>query len=107
MNLYYRVTVTMTAKPIGKASGAYTVFDHATYCYQTIEQAQKHLAQHYGTCKRVKMYVGEGKHVGYIYCFKNSDVSHNSTPWFQQDWVEVAKVHEETTIQPFVSAYGR
>src|SRR5689334_11234829 len=102
---YYKLTITMTAKSMGRSDEEYHIFDTQTRCYATLQQVRDYLTGTYGNCKRVKMYVGEGRHIGYIYCFINRDISHNSTPWYQQDWVEVTKVEEEPTLEAFTLAH--
>jgi hypothetical protein len=57
------------------------------------------LKEKYSGVKRVKMPDGEGKHVGYIYHFRNSDMFYNSGEWIQEDWVEVKEV-EEKNVRP-------
>ena len=102
---YYRIDVTLTAKPLGSSTEPYTVFDYQHHRCDTLVQVQEYLQKSYGTCKRVKLYVGERQeqHIGYMYCFQNSDISHASKPWWQRDLVTVVKVHEELALDAFIA----
>lgn len=99
---YIKVTITKTAKSIGSEKN-YETFDREIKTFETLEQAKTFLANEYGEHKKVKMYVddmdGVSRQVGWIYCFRNKDISHNTATFFQQDWVEIRKVEEtELTI---------
>jgi hypothetical protein len=102
---YYRIDITLTGKPMGRTDEKYSIFDHRTRSFATLNQAREFLTGTYGNCKRVKMYIGEGRHIGFIYCFINKDISHDSKPWYQQDWVEVSQVDEETTLEGFAPSH--
>ena len=72
-------------------------FDDEIKTFSTIKEAHDWLLEEYKKCKRVQMYVDdkEGKthHIGYIYSFKNSDISHVPVEkWIQQDWIEFRNV---------------
>ena len=41
---------------------------------------------------------GNTRQTGWIYCFKNQDVSHNSEWWYQQDWISITEVSEKEII---------
>ena len=104
MKKSYEVLVTMTGKAVGDKSPkgeGYSVFNEDTHNFLTITEAKTWLKEQYSQCKREKMYAGESQHVGYIYCFKNSDISHDSEAWYQQDWVTV---HEKITKPVIITA---
>ena len=66
--------------------------DSQTEYFRTIQEATAWLKEQYGNCKRVKMYrdleSGGSVHSGYVYGFRNSDISHLPVAkWIQQDWV--------------------
>jgi hypothetical protein len=99
--MYYKVQIDQTGKAIGdkKPSGeGYSHFNSEVISFPTLEQVREFLQARYNKVKKVKCYHGEGEHVGYIYCFKNRDDSHNSPPWFQQDWVTVLQVKEKILV---------
>lgn len=77
----------------------YKSFNEFSKCFQNMTSADDYLKERYGKCKKQKMYVdtkeGQNKHVGYIFCFKNSDISHFPVDkWLQQDWVSFYKCEE-------------
>jgi len=86
-----RVEIEKTGKGYGKNEG-YHMFDRETKTFKDMLEVKKFLKETYGKCKRVPSYVdtkdGEVKKVGYVYCFKNADLSHYPVEkWLQQDWV--------------------
>ena len=91
---YYKVTIHMTGKPMGRTQEDYSTFDVQTLELDSVEAVKQELKDRYGNCKRVNMYQdaedGQPELVGYIYCFKNADYSHYPVQhWYQQDWVSV------------------
>lgn len=89
---YYRVIVSKTSKtPYRKE--AYHFWDTEVKKFDTLEEMKEYLSFYKGM-RREKMYIGERKHIGYIYTFRNRDISHNSEEWIQQDWVEAQEVDE-------------
>jgi hypothetical protein len=94
----------MTAKGIGNIpDNDWQTFDHDSHSFATREEVNQFLADEYGKCKRSKMYRdgkdGKPIQVGYIYHFKNNDISHLPVEkWYQQDWVEITEVGEETIL---------
>ena len=101
MNKYYEVSVLHTGKPVGSKED-YTTFDDSEKTFFTIKEVKEHLSVTYSKCKRVKMFVdtkdGKTKHTGYIYCFKNNDISHDSKMWYQQDWVSINEIQSTPII---------
>ena len=105
MTKYYEVLVTMTGKTIGDKSPkgeGYAIFHQETKRFITIRQAREWIQAEYNNKKKEKMYV-DGKNeqvqqIGWIYCFKNSDMSHNSKPWYQQDWIEIKEIKATTIL---------
>ena len=105
---YYTVHVTQTGKALGSKAPAgegYSIFNEEEKRFFSLDACKSFLREAYGKNKRVKMYRdmpdGSAKHTGYIYSFRNEDLSHarsdDNKPWYQQDWVEVREV-EATTI---------
>ncbi len=99
---YYEVKVTKTMKPMGRTERGYETFDRNRESFDTLGQVRQYLEDTYNTCKRVKMYRdlpdGEAEHIGWIYCFKNSEADHGKYHyWWQQDWVDVIHI-QATTI---------
>ncbi len=95
---YIKVITTSTSKSLFSQE-KYEIFDENVKMFETLEQARTYLANIYNSHKKVKIYVddmnGKVKHIGWIYCFKNKDWSHNSNWWLQQDWVEIREVEEK------------
>jgi hypothetical protein len=100
---YYEVRVTMTSKPVGskKPSGdGYRIFDESRNTFASLPEVKAFLAGHYHKgMKRARMFIDDGKHIGYIYCFKNADWSHSPVEsWYQQDWVEVREIQSTSML---------
>lgn len=71
--------------------------DDETQKFSTLADAMAYLNRRYGKCKRVKMHIDDRKgspvHCGYIYCFRNEDISRVPVDkWFQRDWVVIDEV---------------
>lgn len=71
----------------------WATFDNEMKNFVTMQEAMTWLKEEYGKCKRVRMYVddknGKARHIGYIYSFHNSDISHSPIEkWIEQDWIE-------------------
>lgn len=95
----FEVTVDKTAKSMGNSSEMWRRFDNERREFETIEQVKEYLEQYKGH-KRTKIYRDpNAEHVGYIYHFKNSDVSHAPVEsWYQQDWVEISDLSRKPVI---------
>ena len=96
--MYYKVTITRTAKTIGSTEN-YHIFDDEVKTFETKDLALCWIDAEYQGHKKVKMYCdtkeGDTKHAGWIYCFRNADYSHNPIKkWTQQDWVNLSVVTE-------------
>lgn len=96
MKTYYTIEITSTAKGRGRNSDEYQIFDRQTEHFSTLEAVKLRLKEKYGDCKRQKIYRDSNnphtspKHVGWVYCFNNDDISHIPVQkWHQQDWVEI------------------
>ncbi len=80
----------------------YSTFNTSHEDFMSMAQARTFLKEKYGKCKRSKMYIdsknGESVHVGYIYGFINRDISHDTKPWYQQDWVSIYEVSRQVII---------
>ena len=95
--MYYKVRITQTGKE-RFSKDDYRTFDRESHSFATKAEALAFLEERYPACKRVKMYAdradGVADQVGWIYCYLNSDISHDSATWTQQDWVELTEVQE-------------
>ena len=94
MNKYYKLNIVKTGKDINnKKDNVYTMFDDENLEFETLEDVKNELKERYGNCKRIYCYMddkeGNPKKIGYIYCFKNKDISHDSKWWYEQDWVNI------------------
>ena len=99
-HVYYKVNIIKTGKKMF-SQDEYRAFDKEEMLFKTQKEAGDFVKERYPKVKRVKMFVdknGVSTQVGWIYCFKDSDVSHNSEKWLEQDWVEVTKVMEEVIV---------
>lgn len=98
---YYEVITTETSKSFGSKDN-YTVFNNTKETYKTLQEAKNELTEKYGSVKKVKCMRdkkdGTSYQSGWIYCFKNSDISHNSKAWLQQDWVEIREINSEIIL---------
>ncbi len=70
----------------------YRIFNEFLKSFRDMAAVDEYFKEYYGKCKRQKMYVdtknGKTRHIGYIFCFRNSDISHIPVDkWLQQDWV--------------------
>ena len=70
----------------------FSCFNEEELTFETLVDALKYLADEYANASRSPMWgdiADESKQCGYVYSFKNSDVSHNSPEWYQLDWVTI------------------
>ena len=100
---YYEIVIQETSKPMGNTEGEdYSTFNMDRETFPTLKEAKEYLKERYGDVKKVKIHIddkgGKSSQIGWIYCFKNSDISHNSDTWWQQDWVEVREIHSEPIV---------
>ena len=67
----------------------------------TLEEVRQFLIERYGKMPqgRNKIYVdganNEAVEVGFTHSFWNYDISHNSSKWYQTDWISVYKIQRE------------
>jgi len=72
----------------------------------TPEEVKEYLKNHYGRLPngKNKVYMdvdvaeGLGEEIGFTHSFWNRDISHNSKPWYQTDWIEISLVTEESIL---------
>lgn len=101
MHKYYQVKTTNTGADL--FSNQYETFDRTTEYYKTKAEALAAVKETYVGKKRNKMFVdktdGSTEHTGYVYRFRNADMSHAPVrEWNQQDWVEISEVTEKVVI---------
>ena len=79
------------------------LFDVVHETVLDIKEAQEFLINRYGEMPggRNKVYVDDkdrnAKVLGFTHSFWNKDISHDSKPWYQTDWVTAVEV-EETPV---------
>jgi hypothetical protein len=99
----FRVITTQTGRNNMRASPS--IFNEESKVFRNAKQVKTYLKETYGNKRGKPMYVdtkkGKTLQVGKIFGFWNSDISHNSPKWFQEDWVEVRK--EKYTYPKFRS----
>jgi hypothetical protein len=94
---YYEVLITMQGKSID-GDDDYTGIGQERKVFPDKAKVLEFLQETYGEAEKQEMYADNKdpekiKQVGWIYCFENSDWSHNPVNrWYQQDWVEVHEV---------------
>jgi hypothetical protein len=98
---YYEILTAETSKPLFSKEN-YSCFNTINESYKTLAKCKEVLKDKYGKCKKQKMYCdrkdGSTYQRGWIYSFKNRDISHNSNTWLQQDWVEIRKVKSDIIL---------
>jgi len=92
---YYVINIDETAKPVGNSQEGFSIFNQYQESFKTLQEAKDYLKEKYQGHKKQKMFCddkeGNAKQIGWIYSFKNSDISHDSKPWYQQDWVSITE----------------
>lgn len=85
-----QLRITQTGKSYNSKDN-YSVFNEDLKTFSDLDEARQFLKDEYGTCKRSKMFADFERtsiHTGYIYHFRNEDISHYPIEkWLQQDWV--------------------
>lgn len=102
MYTYYEVAVTQTTKAINSKKD-YIITYEETKRFGTIDEVKSYLKEQYQGHKRVKMYQdnksGEALHVGYIYCFKDSEYYQGKRKQFwRNDWVSIKQIQTSTIV---------
>jgi len=97
----YRIVITETAR--GSLRDEPHIFNGIAQEFNTLGDLKDFLIERYGKMpgRRKKIYVeknGETVEVGFIHSFWNQDVSHNSKPWYQTDWIEAQKIDQQPVI---------
>jgi len=104
---YYKVTITETGRNTLKEQPH--IFNAITEDFETLELAKKYLVERYGKIPKLTpnntIYQnskdGKAQEIGFIKSYWNKDISHNSSSWYQTDWVTVTKVTENWIIVKF------
>ena len=70
--------------------------------FNTIEEVKAFLIEHYGKMPQGRSKIYKEKkdgtpdvQVGFSHSFWTYDISHNSSKWYQTDWIEIAKLTRE------------
>lgn len=99
MREYYKVHIVMTARKISPKEERYQAFDEEVKEFDTMKEVERWLKEQYNGHRKMKMYQDpDGKHIGWIYCFKNRDWSHASNYRWQQDWVSVYSIQSTPVL---------
>lgn len=100
---YYEVRIDETLKTCPKeerSSHSNTI----TKRVKTLNDAKKFITDRYGKMPggKNKIYVdgpdNNAIEMGFLHSFWNKDISHDSKPWYQTDWISIEKVIEERKI---------
>jgi hypothetical protein len=93
---YYEVDI--LCRGLDPGDDKFHEFDRITKLFDTIDEAVAWIKDKYnfkGVTRKI-MYHGDMEPCGYVYRYKNGDVSHVPVEeWCQEDWVSVSKVHSE------------
>lgn len=97
--------IRITIESVGRNSLRETgnLFNVSRETVLDIKEAQEFLVDRYGKMPggKNKVYMddedGNAKVMGFTHSFWSSDISHNSKPWYQTDWITAVEV-EETPI---------
>ncbi len=85
-----QVEITETGKSYNPKS-KWQRFNTETKIFPTMQAVKQWLKDRYGNCSRIKMFndfKGEAVHCGYVYGFRNADISHVPVDkWLQRDWI--------------------
>jgi hypothetical protein len=110
MKKFYRLICRSEATDSEDSENHGNVFDEAVMSFNTIEEVKDYLRNNYKGITPEAMYIDRtaGKksmpyRIGWIFCFWNQDISHNSEKWWQKDWIEL---REETTSNVELSEKG-
>lgn len=93
---FYEINATFTAKPIRPKSTRH-IYDQKKIQLPTIAAVREWIADNLpAKCKREKIFIDDinrnAQHIGYIYSFKNRDLSHHSEWWWEQVWLDVRQL---------------
>lgn len=94
--------IRITIESAGRSSlkDTLSLFDVSREIVLDIKEAQEFLTERYGKLPggRNKIYVddknGNAQVLGFTHSFWNDDISHNSKPWYQTDWITAVYVVE-------------
>jgi hypothetical protein len=98
MNDYYEMYIRCTGSD---DDDVYSCFNEEELTFETLLDAVAYLDREYAHADRLPMYSdrGEGsEQCGYVYSFKNSDVSHASKEWYQVDWVTIYHIKDMQNV---------
>jgi len=100
--IFYKLEIIETSKPSPRSTDDFDTFNIISEKFEKLKEVKELLSDRYGTDKPTnnKIYIdnkkGEAQVVGFIRTFWNKDMSHNSKSWWQEDWVSIQKVFQET-----------
>ena len=102
METHYKLIIVETGQTRPGGEDA-TIFNEDVTSHKTLQDVKDYLFRRYDKHikPRRKIYVDTNngtKQAGWRYSFWNKDWSHNSKCWFQTDWIELWKVHQERHI---------
>jgi hypothetical protein len=102
---YYKAIIVETAREIKDVDYDFENFNEITLTAKTLDELKTHILDRYGLSdvnSFEPMYQdkadGTANICGYIYEFENRDISHNSEPWQQVDWINIYKINRETVL---------
>ena len=100
-NTFYSVRITETTANL--FSSTYRFSNQESFNFKDLKSAIDFIKERYESRRREKMYIdgkdGEAIHVGWVYKYRNADLSHYPAEhWNQCDWVEVMEIKETRVI---------
>jgi hypothetical protein len=102
IKMYYKLLIRETCRSSPKCQPE--GFGEVEENFKTMTDLRDFMVEHYGKMPsgKNKIYYdgenGRAEEVGFTYSFWNRDISHNSKPWFQTDWITVYKITSESVL---------
>ena len=97
---YYEVDILCTGRD--KSDDKFYELDRILKQFDTVDEVVTWIKEKYNFkgVERKLMYHGDMEPCGYVFSYKNADVSHAPVEeWDQADWVSVSKVHSELVFK--------
>ena len=98
--MYYKLTIHETARNTLKEDAS--LFNIEEQKRESLEAIRQVLLDRYGTMPKANkhnlIYIADGEPIGFMHSYWNRDISHGGPSWYQTDWIEITRVHEETVL---------
>jgi len=102
--MYYKLSITETGRSTLKEEAS--IFNKDEQTFTTLQEVKEAIIERYGKLPKrtlantifIDDEEGKPKPVGFLRSFWNKDWSHNSSSWFQTDWVCVTTIEEQPVL---------